>query len=204
PKTLDNILAAVPSGVQERWFARLYLIKPLAIFALALFWIATGIVALGPGRAAATAHLAAAGFAPPFAEFLRVAGSIFDIVLGAMLLIRRLARPALITMLAATPLYLLVGTATAPQLWIDPLGPFLKIIPMLVAPLLTRAILEERCPTPRSHSNSCTCSVRPCCWDPGSASLSSCGWRIAAAIPPRSRTPRGWSSSLTRCSPRPP
>lgn len=144
PKTLDNILAAVPSGVQERWFARLYLIKPLAIFALALFWIATGIVALGPGRAAATAHLAAAGFAPPFAEFLRVAGSIFDIVLGAMLLIRRLARPALITMLAATPLYLLVGTATAPQLWIDPLGPFLKIIPMLVATLLTLAILDER------------------------------------------------------------
>ena len=144
PKTLDDILAAAPAGVQERWFARLYFLKPLAIVALALFWIATGMVALGPGRAAAMAHLDAAGFTPPFAEALRVAGSIFDILLGVFLLARRLARPVLITMLAVTPIYLIVGTATAPQLWVDPLGPFLKIIPMLVATMFTLAILDER------------------------------------------------------------
>ena len=31
PQSLDDILAAHPAGVQERWFARLYLLKPLAI-----------------------------------------------------------------------------------------------------------------------------------------------------------------------------
>jgi uncharacterized protein YbjT (DUF2867 family) len=144
PKALDELLAAMGAGVQERWFARLYLVKPLAIFSLALFWIATGIVALGPGRAAASAHLAAAGFTPAVAEILRVAGSIFDIALGASVLVRRLARPVLITMLTVTPIYLFVGTATAPHLWVDPLGPYLKIIPMLVATLFTLAIIDER------------------------------------------------------------
>ena len=31
PKSLEDILAAHPAGVQERWFARLYLLKPIAI-----------------------------------------------------------------------------------------------------------------------------------------------------------------------------
>jgi hypothetical protein len=47
-------------------------------------------------------------------------------------------------MLTVTPIYLMVGTATAPQLWVDPLGPFLKIIPMLAATLFTLAILDDR------------------------------------------------------------
>src|SRR5262249_11959346 len=96
PKTLDEMLTALPGGVPERWFARLYVIKPLAICGLALFWLATGIVALGPGRAAASAHLYAAGFDPVFAVFLRVAGSIFDVLLGLLLLVRPLTRPVLL------------------------------------------------------------------------------------------------------------
>jgi hypothetical protein len=47
-------------------------------------------------------------------------------------------------MLLATVGYLLVGTLTAPQLWFDPLGPYTKIVPMLVATLFTLAILDER------------------------------------------------------------
>ena len=43
-----------------------------------------------------------------------------------------------------TPVYLLIGTMLAPQLWLDPLGPLLKIVPMLIATLFTLAILDER------------------------------------------------------------
>ena len=49
PKSLDDILAGEPATVAERWFARLYLLKPLAIAVLAAFWIASGVIALGPG-----------------------------------------------------------------------------------------------------------------------------------------------------------
>jgi len=36
PKSLDQILAARTASVQDRWFARLYLLKPLAILGLAI------------------------------------------------------------------------------------------------------------------------------------------------------------------------
>src|SRR5262249_16296090 len=91
PKTLAEILADAPAGVQERWFARLYLLKPLAIAALALFWIVTGALALGPGYGRALVVLHDAGFGDgAFAEFVLIAGSFFDIALGALLLVRRL------------------------------------------------------------------------------------------------------------------
>jgi uncharacterized protein YbjT (DUF2867 family) len=144
PKELATILQSSPAGVQERWFARLYLLKPVAIVGLAGFWIATGLVALGPGRAAAMAQLAATGFPPRAVELTVLLGALFDIVLGALLLVRKFARPVLIVMLVATPLYLLIGTWLAPQLWLDPLGPLVKIVPMLVAAMLTLAIVDER------------------------------------------------------------
>ena len=57
---------------------------------------------------------------------------------------RRYARSVLIIMLIVTPIYLLAGTLLEPQLWVDPLGPLTKIVPLLVATLFTLAILDER------------------------------------------------------------
>ncbi|MEA2907656.1 MAG: hypothetical protein QOI12_5043 [Alphaproteobacteria bacterium] len=144
PRSLDDILAATPSGVQERWFARLYLLKPVAILALALFWSATGVIALGPARAAAMAQLNQAGVHGLGADVTLIGGAVFGVVLGVLLLVRRLARPVLVVMLAATPFYVLAGSVLAPQLWADPLGPLTKTIPLLVATALTLAILDER------------------------------------------------------------
>ena len=144
PKDLDAILAEPPASVQDRWFARLYWLKPLAILALAGFWIATGVIALGPGRAAAMSYFTKAGFGPGAAEFWLVAGSLFDIAVGLAVCVRRYARRALQLMLVVASAYLLVGTVTAPELWLDPLGPYTKIIPALLATAFTLAILDER------------------------------------------------------------
>jgi uncharacterized protein YbjT (DUF2867 family) len=144
PQSFDAILARRPATVQDRWFARLYLLKPLAIAGLALFWIATGVIALGPAYASALAHLAAADFGAPQAEMLVVGGALFDIVLGLLLLVRRLAKPVLVTMLLATVGYIVAGTVIEPSLWADPLGPLTKILPMLLATLFTLAVIDER------------------------------------------------------------
>jgi hypothetical protein len=144
PRSLDEILSDRPAGVQDRWFARLYFIKPLAIAGLALFWLITGLIAIGPGRAAAEAHLAATAFPAAFVAGAVYWGGWFDVVLGLLLPVRRFTRGVLIVMLLATPVYLLLGTILAPQLWLDPLGPLVKIIPMLVATLFTLAILDDR------------------------------------------------------------
>ncbi len=144
PSNLAGTLARHPAGIQERWFARLYLLKPIAIGGLGLFWILTGLNALGPGREAGLAYLNEAGFASGGAETGLVIGSLFDIAMGLLLFWRRAARSTLVVMFAATIGYLAVGTATAPQLWFDPLGPFLKIVPVLLATLFTLAIIDER------------------------------------------------------------
>jgi uncharacterized protein YbjT (DUF2867 family) len=144
PKSLETILALQRSSVADRWFARLFLFKPMAIAGLALFWIATGIMTLGPGSAAALGHLKAAGLPPKVAGPLVVAGALFDYFLGLGLLLRPAARVVLYIMLGATALYLLAGTILAPQLWIDPLGPYLKIVPVMIATLFTLAIIDER------------------------------------------------------------
>jgi uncharacterized protein YbjT (DUF2867 family) len=144
PAGLAETLGRHPAGVQEGWFARLYLLKPIAIAMLALFWIATGLIALGPGWARATSELEAAGFSHAATEALLAASALLDVALGLLLAWRKTARAALFGMLLVAFGYLVGGTVAAPLLWLDPLGPYLKIIPVLVATLFTLAILDER------------------------------------------------------------
>jgi uncharacterized protein YbjT (DUF2867 family) len=144
PKSLEDILHGSWPSPADRWFARLYLLKPLLIAAIAAFWVATGVITLGPGRAAAMAHLRAAEVPPGLVEPLVVWGAYFDYALGLLLLLRPLTRLVLLLMLVVTPVYLIVGTVLAPQLWADPLGPYLKIVPLLLATMVALAILDER------------------------------------------------------------
>jgi uncharacterized protein YbjT (DUF2867 family) len=144
PKSLADILAHQPSSIADRWFARLFLLKPLAITSLALFWIATGIITMGPGSAVALGHLKTAGVPPKIAGPLVLAGALYDYFIGLGLLLRPVARVVLHIMLWTTILYLVAGSVLAPQLWVDPLGPYLKIVPVLIATLFTLAIIDDR------------------------------------------------------------
>ena len=49
PKGLPEFFAFKPASVQERWFARMYLIKPAIFVVVSLFWISTPFVSLGRG-----------------------------------------------------------------------------------------------------------------------------------------------------------
>lgn len=42
-RSLQQVLADTPATVQERWFARSYLLLPLIVGTLALFWMASGL-----------------------------------------------------------------------------------------------------------------------------------------------------------------
>ena len=55
PASLHETMQRLPSTVQERWFARLYLVKPLVLVVLAVFWIASGLIALAVAFDGATA-----------------------------------------------------------------------------------------------------------------------------------------------------
>lgn len=140
-RTLPQSLAAWPSGVQERWFARLYFLKPLILAALALFWAASGIVGLIQLREAASLL---AAWPPPVAKAIVVVGSLADIALAVLVCVRRTAPAALLGMITLTFGYLAAATILTPALWADPLGPLVKSLPAAMLALVALATLEER------------------------------------------------------------
>jgi uncharacterized protein YbjT (DUF2867 family) len=142
PQSLEAALAAEPASVQERWFARLYFAKPLTLAVLALYWIVTGLVALGPGWEDATGLIQEAGFA--ISAPLATMSAIADIAVGVAIAVRPTARLALRAALALSIAYVALATLLLPGLWADPLGPLLKVLPIMVLNLVALAILDDR------------------------------------------------------------
>ncbi|OBQ61265.1 SDR family oxidoreductase [Mesorhizobium erdmanii] len=140
---LEATLTAMPAHVQERWFARLWLLKPIVFAVLSLFWLVSGIVGLARLDAAADI-LVSHGLSPTLAFAMVLAGSVADIALGAAVLVRSFAHLALVAMIAITLLYLAGATVFAPDLWLDPLGAIIKAVPALCLVLVALAMLDER------------------------------------------------------------
>ena len=78
---LNDALARDPASVQERWFSKLFLMKPILIGGLALFWIATGAITHGPAREAGILLLLQAGLSG-YAVPAAIGGGILDLVIG--------------------------------------------------------------------------------------------------------------------------
>ena len=138
PKLAD-ILAANPSGVQDRIAARSFLLMPLIIFVLAALWIGSGIVGLIDSARAAS--LIGGG---GMARWIVRACSVVDLLLGGAILIRKWARAAASLMALASLVYLAGGSLITPGLWLDPLAPLLKILPALGLSLVAVSLLDRR------------------------------------------------------------
>lgn len=142
-QNLDDILQSHPAGVADLWFARLYLLKPVVFGVLSLFWIASGLIALAAFNASA-AHFRMAGFSDAAANTITVATSLLDIILGALVLVRRHSGLALKSMIGVSLAYLASATMATPAMWLDPLGPLVKVLPAIVLALVALAILDDR------------------------------------------------------------
>lgn len=135
-------LSANPSGVQDLWFARLYLLKPLVISGLSVFWLLSGLLPL-LALDRTSAHFLP--FMPhAAATALTLATCLVDIVLGAAVLVRPLAKRALLGMLGVSITYLAGASLLEPALWLDPLGVLVKVLPSILLTLVALAILDER------------------------------------------------------------
>lgn len=143
PKSLEAALAERPASVQERWFARLYFLKPLALVVFAAFWIATGLISLTSGYQIGVNLMLEAG-AGPLAGPAVIAGAIADICVGIAISFRRSARLGLWGAVALTLFYAVAGSILVPRLWNEPLGPLLKIWPILMLNFMLLATLDER------------------------------------------------------------
>lgn len=140
---LGRTLASFPSTQQDRSQARLFLLLSLIIASLAILWIGSGLIGLARTDLAASV-LIEGGLGARLARFVVLAGSVVDLILGVAILVRRTARMAALGMAAVTLAYLAGSLLVRPDLWLDPLGPMLKALPVLALALVAWAALEER------------------------------------------------------------
>lgn len=138
-----STLAATPASVQERWFARLWLLKPVVVVTLSLFWLVSGLIGLVRLDQAASV-LTTRGLGGELAVAAVLAGAFADLALGAAAAFRRTFVPAAVGMIAVTLGYLAAATILTPDLWLDPLGPLVKTLPALVLALVAIAIAGDR------------------------------------------------------------
>ncbi|MDF2620754.1 MAG: nucleoside-diphosphate sugar epimerase [Xanthobacteraceae bacterium] len=141
PRPIPAMLNAHPASVQEGWFAGLYLLKPVVLVSLAVFWIGSGLASLGPGYAQGIGMMRQGGALAPLAV---IGGGLADLLVGLGISIRRTAGPALVAGIAVALFYALAGTLLTPWLWLDPLAPLLKIAPVIALHLVALATLRER------------------------------------------------------------
>jgi uncharacterized protein YbjT (DUF2867 family) len=143
PRGLDQTLSALPATRQERLFASLYFALPLAIAVLSIFWLTSGLMALAR-PAVAAAHLGDS-IMPTWTVSATVLGGAFlDIVLGLAILWKPWCRTAALGMMAMSAVYLAGGTLFAPTLWLDPLGPLIKVLPSVALTLIVWLGMENR------------------------------------------------------------
>lgn len=142
-RPLDKALGAIPAAAEDRLFARMSLLMPIIIFTLAVFWLASGVIGLWQIDRAASV-LSEIGWPDQMAKLSVGFWSVVDIALGLGILIRKTAKFACWAMIMVSVIYLVSAAIVTPDLWIDPLGPMVKVFPSIILALVARVSLENR------------------------------------------------------------
>ncbi|MEP3279888.1 MAG: SDR family oxidoreductase [Stappiaceae bacterium] len=141
--SLSETLAGMSATTEDRLSARMALLMPLAILVLFVFWFASGVVGLLQVNLAAQV-LEHVGWPSALAKASVIFWSFVDIGIAAALLLRKFAQKACIAMVVVSLFYILSATVTVPHLWLDPLGPLVKVLPGVILAMITHSLLEPR------------------------------------------------------------
>jgi uncharacterized protein YbjT (DUF2867 family) len=144
PKTLAQAAGQRFATIQEKWFARLFLIKALVIASLAMFWMVSGFIALVISYHAAADILSAHAFPPSLVAPVTVGTSLMDMAIGALIAFRRTCAVGLITGITASLGYMVGAAILTPDLWIEPLGALVKTGPAIVLMMVALVTLDNR------------------------------------------------------------
>lgn len=99
---------------------------------LVFVWLWTAVVSVWELKGQSRALLVASGVSDDrVSNALVLAGAVLDAILGLWLLLRP-TRPAYLLALATMVVMTLVATVLSPSLWLHPLGPLSKNIPIAV------------------------------------------------------------------------
>jgi hypothetical protein len=102
------------------------------------------LISLGPGWEIGMGLMREGGVGETMGALTVIAGALSDIAIGLAIAYRPTSRYGLYAALTISFVYAILGTWLVPRLWADPLGPMLKIWPIIVFNLVALAILEDR------------------------------------------------------------
>jgi uncharacterized protein YbjT (DUF2867 family) len=144
PKTIAETVGLRSATIQDKWFARLFLIKALMIASLVAFWTVSGFIALVISYHAATDILSSHGFPPALVAPFTIGTSLMDMGIGILIAFRRTCAAGLIAGIAASLGYMLGTAILTPDLWIEPLGALVKTGPAIALMLVALLTLDNR------------------------------------------------------------
>jgi uncharacterized protein YbjT (DUF2867 family) len=144
PKSVYAALNDAPPTIQEKWFARLYFAKLLIIAILSFFWIASGLIALTFGARDAMGLLISHGLRTEIARALLVGTGVIDILIGVAIGVKRASPAGLMAGILVSLIYLISATFFAPELWFDPVGPLVKVLPVIALMAAGIAVADDR------------------------------------------------------------
>jgi uncharacterized protein YbjT (DUF2867 family) len=144
PRSLAELLAQEPAEVQDRWHARLFFLPLILKMVLVLTWLVSGLVGLFAGSHITAAALAAIGLGTQWTLPVTWGTSLIDLAVAALVLLDKRGTRATIVQLVMIAFYTIALTITLPQLWLDPLGPLLKNLPIIAAVLCHGAVSNPR------------------------------------------------------------
>ncbi|MBR0715375.1 SDR family oxidoreductase [Bradyrhizobium liaoningense] len=144
PKTLAETIGRHPATVQDKWFARLFLVKALIIASLVAFWLVSGFIALFVSYRAAAGILTAHGFPPGLVDPITIGTSLMDMSIGVLIAFRRTCAIGLVAGIVASLGYMAGAAILTPDLWIEPLGALVKTGPAIVLMLVALLMLDNR------------------------------------------------------------
>ena len=144
PKTLAEAVGPRGATIQDKWFARLFLIKALVIASLVLFWTASGFISLVVSYDAAATILRSHGFPPSLIAPVTILSSLMDISIGVLIAFRRTAAIGLVAGIAVSLSYMTGAAILTPDLWIEPLGALVKTGPAIVLMGVALLTLDNR------------------------------------------------------------
>ncbi|WP_398483469.1 SDR family oxidoreductase [Tardiphaga sp.] len=144
PQTLAQMVNRRSATIQDKWFARLFLLKPVIFVSLVLFWIASGFIALFISYDAAAGILSAHHFPTALVGPITVGTSLMDMATGALIALRRTSSIGLIWGILASLGYMFGAAVLTPDLWIEPLGALVKTGPAIILMLAALMTLDNR------------------------------------------------------------
>ncbi|KIC41239.1 oxidoreductase [Ruegeria sp. ANG-R] len=140
---LEEIYNRLDSAREHRLTARMTLLMPIVVGVLSLFWLLSGVFGL-TGLSQAAELLTNRGWSAGVAGSSVMFWSLVDIALGLAILWRPWAARICLAQAAIAAFYLVAATLLVPELWLDPLGPLVKVLPALMLSLIARPMLESR------------------------------------------------------------